>query len=119
MAVTVSVLGSGSRGNTTFIKTPTTRILIDAGLSRREIAKRLTAIGRRAPGTIAGVAAIVEEYSTPRQTQLLVRTDGLLSDPNWEVADVSLEEIVLAYLGQSDGAQSAREADAAELEVFQ
>jgi phosphoribosyl 1,2-cyclic phosphodiesterase len=45
MTVTVSVLGSGSRGNTTFIKTSTTRILIDAGLSRKEIAKRLTAIG--------------------------------------------------------------------------
>ncbi len=45
MTVTVSVLGSGSRGNATFIKTSTTRILIDAGLSRREIAKRLTAIG--------------------------------------------------------------------------
>jgi ABC-2 type transport system ATP-binding protein len=64
-------------------------------------------------------SAIVEEYSTPRQTQLLVRTDGPLSDPNWEVADVSLEEIVLAYLGQSDGATAAREADAAELEVSQ
>src|SRR6267154_6850451 len=45
MTVTVSVLGSGSRGNTTFIKTSTTRILIDAGLSQKEIAKRLTAIG--------------------------------------------------------------------------
>jgi ABC-2 type transport system ATP-binding protein len=80
--------------------------------------KRLTA-SRRAPGAIAGVAAIVEEYSTPRQTQLLVRADSPLTDPNWEVADVSLEEIVLAYLGQSDGATAVREADAAELEVSQ
>ena len=45
MAVTVSVLGSGSRGNTTFIRTSTTRILIDAGLSRKEIAKRMSDIG--------------------------------------------------------------------------
>ena len=84
--------------------------------------KRLTgASGSPLPvGEGMGVrSAIVEEYSTPRQTQLLVRTDGPLSDPAWEVVDVSLEEIVLAYLGQSDGAQSAREADAAELEVFQ
>src|SRR6185369_3795214 len=50
MTVTVSVLGSGSRGNTTFIKTSTTRILIDAGLSRRELAKRLTAIGEDPDG---------------------------------------------------------------------
>ena len=80
--------------------------------------RRLTA-PRRTPGAIAGVATIVEEYSTPRQTQLLVRTDEPLSDSTWEVADVSLEEIVLAYLGQSDGAPSTREADAAELEVWQ
>jgi phosphoribosyl 1,2-cyclic phosphodiesterase len=45
MALTVSVLGSGSRGNTTLIKTSTTRILIDAGLSRKEISKRLLEIG--------------------------------------------------------------------------
>ena len=45
MAVTVSVLGSGSRGNATFVKTDGIRILIDAGMSRKEIAKRLEAIG--------------------------------------------------------------------------
>ena len=82
--------------------------------------KRLTATGRRAWGNIASVAAIVEEYSTPRQTQLLVRTDGPLTDTNWEVADVSLEEIVLAYLGQSDGGtETAHAGVAAEMEVWQ
>lgn len=80
--------------------------------------KRLTA-SHRAPGAIAGVAAIVEEYATPRQTQLLVRTDGPLTDPTWDVSDVSLEEIVLAYLGQSNGASVEREADTAEMEVRQ
>jgi len=50
MTVTVSVLASGSRGNATFIKTSTTRILIDAGLSRKEISKRLTAIGEDPEG---------------------------------------------------------------------
>jgi ABC-2 type transport system ATP-binding protein len=64
-------------------------------------------------------STIVEEYSTPRQTQLLVRADGALSDPAWEVADVSLEEIVLAYLGQSSGTATKREVDAAEMEVSQ
>lgn len=50
MAVTVSVLGSGSRGNATFIKTDSVRILIDAGLSRKEIAKRLAGIGEDPDG---------------------------------------------------------------------
>jgi phosphoribosyl 1,2-cyclic phosphodiesterase len=50
MTITVSVLGSGSRGNATFIKTGTTRLLIDAGLSRKELANRLEAIGEEPDG---------------------------------------------------------------------
>jgi phosphoribosyl 1,2-cyclic phosphodiesterase len=50
MAVTVSVLGSGSRGNATFIKTDSVRLLIDAGLSRREVGKRLEAVGEDPDG---------------------------------------------------------------------
>jgi phosphoribosyl 1,2-cyclic phosphodiesterase len=50
MAITVSVLGSGSRGNATFIKTERVRLLLDAGLSRSEIAKRLESIGEDPDG---------------------------------------------------------------------
>ena len=50
MAVLVSVLGSGSRGNATFIKTDSARILIDAGLSRKELGKRLESIGEDPDG---------------------------------------------------------------------
>jgi phosphoribosyl 1,2-cyclic phosphodiesterase len=39
------VLASGSAGNAAFIATGRTRILVDAGLSMREIAKRLASIG--------------------------------------------------------------------------
>jgi len=39
------VLASGSKGNATFIEAESTRILIDAGLSGREIERRLTALG--------------------------------------------------------------------------
>jgi phosphoribosyl 1,2-cyclic phosphodiesterase len=39
------VLASGSSGNATFVATEKTRILIDAGLSFRELASRLAAIG--------------------------------------------------------------------------
>jgi phosphoribosyl 1,2-cyclic phosphodiesterase len=45
MAVSVSVLASGSRGNSTVIQSSTTRILVDAGISCREIFKRLKASG--------------------------------------------------------------------------
>jgi ABC-2 type transport system ATP-binding protein len=48
---------------------------------------------------IDGVAAVVEEQHTDRQTTLLVRTDGPIVDPWWLSETVSLEELVLAYLG--------------------
>ena len=43
--VKVCVLASSSAGNSTFIATARTRILVDAGLSRKEIVARLAAIG--------------------------------------------------------------------------
>ena len=48
--MTVCVLGSGSRGNVTFVKTGEVRLLIDAGMSRKEIAKRLSSIGEDPDG---------------------------------------------------------------------
>ena len=50
MTITVSVLGSGSRGNATFIKTDRVRLLIDAGMSRKEIANRLESISEDPDG---------------------------------------------------------------------
>lgn len=41
----ISVLASGSKGNSVYIETGETRLLIDAGLSATEIIKRLAAIG--------------------------------------------------------------------------
>ena len=40
-----SVLGSGSRGNATYLETAGTAILIDAGMSGIELQRRLDAIG--------------------------------------------------------------------------
>ena len=44
------MLGSGSRGNSTLIATEKTRILVDAGFSKRETYARLETIGERAGG---------------------------------------------------------------------
>jgi len=49
---------------------------------------------------IASVHTIIEASHTDRQTTLVVRTNGPVFDPSWEVLDVSLEDIVLAYLVQ-------------------
>jgi ABC-2 type transport system ATP-binding protein len=47
---------------------------------------------------IAGVAQVVRASHTDRQATLLVRTDGPVHDPAWKAHEVSLEEVVLAYL---------------------
>jgi ABC-2 type transport system ATP-binding protein len=58
-------------------------------------------VGPRAdPAAVASIHNIVEASHTARQTTLLVRLNGALFNPSWEVRDVSLEDIVLAYLGQ-------------------
>jgi len=48
MSVNFSVLASGSKGNSIYVATPGVRLLIDAGLSAREIERRLERIGVRA-----------------------------------------------------------------------
>ena len=55
----VCLLASGSKGNAVYIESAESRILIDAGLSAREIALRLATIGvaadDHAPGRVSGV----------------------------------------------------------------
>ena len=41
---------------------------------------------------------MVRASHTDRQSTLLVRTDGPVTDPAWTVREVSLEDVVLAYL---------------------
>jgi ABC-2 type transport system ATP-binding protein len=53
---------------------------------------------RERAGTISGVEQVLHESTTDRQATLLVRTNGPIIDPSWMVNQVSLEDIVLAYL---------------------
>jgi ABC-2 type transport system ATP-binding protein len=50
---------------------------------------------------------VIESVHTPRQTSLLIRATAPVLDPAWEVTDVGLEDIVLAYMGQ-DGPPALR-----------
>ena len=53
-------------------------------------------------GRVAGVAEVLHESHSERQTTMLVRTDGPILDPAWSVQEVGLEDLVLGYLGQPD-----------------
>ena len=50
MSLRVCVLGSGSKGNSTLVATEKTRLLVDAGLNRRETYARLASVGERTDG---------------------------------------------------------------------
>jgi ABC-2 type transport system ATP-binding protein len=43
---------------------------------------------------------VVQIINTPRQTTLLARLNGPVIDPAFQASDVTLEELVLAYMGQ-------------------
>ncbi len=49
---------------------------------------------------LAHAHEVVRQSHTERQTTLLVRANGHVYDARWELHDLDLEEIVLAYLGR-------------------
>lgn len=57
----LTILGSGSSGNCAYLEADNTRLLIDAGLSGRQIRQRLLSIGRT-PENLAGIL-ITHEHS--------------------------------------------------------
>jgi phosphoribosyl 1,2-cyclic phosphodiesterase len=61
MGVSVSVLASGSRGNSAIVSSSRTCILVDAGISCRETCKRLKLAGRD-PGALSALL-ITHEHS--------------------------------------------------------
>ncbi len=61
MGVSVSVLASGSRGNSTIVRSSNTKILVDAGVSCRETFKRMRAAGDE-PNTLTAIL-ITHEHS--------------------------------------------------------
>jgi len=53
--------------------------------------------------TVAGVEpsiSVVKSTLTTNQTRLVARIDGPVLDPTWEVSELGLEDIILAYMGQ-------------------
>jgi ABC-type multidrug transport system ATPase subunit len=71
---------------------------------------RLLIGARHDGGPIAGVAAVVRASHTDRQSTLLVRTDGTVDDPLWTVREVTLEDLILAYLADGGEAEATHSA---------
>jgi ABC-2 type transport system ATP-binding protein len=71
-------------------------------------------VGRRREGDPPpSPHTVVSASFTQRQATYLVRLDGQVRDPHWDVRDVALEELVLAYMRTPDAAALPRPALAA------
>lgn len=76
MSLRVSILGSGSSGNCTYITSDNTAVLIDAGLSAREIGRRLESLGA-AVSDIRGICVSHEHGDHTQGLRVLHRRQGV------------------------------------------
>jgi ABC-2 type transport system ATP-binding protein len=91
----------------------TARVQLAGDISEIVAAHKRLIGPRRDPAAVASVHHVIEEQHTERQTMLLVRVNVQVFDPSWQARDVSLEDIVLAYLGHPDDyAHSRKRGDA-------
>jgi len=67
---------------------------------------RLLTGPRTDAAAVARVHEVIRESHTERQTTLLVRANGHVYDSSWQLHEVDLEEVVLAYLGSQSTASS-------------
>jgi ABC-2 type transport system ATP-binding protein len=54
---------------------------------------------RRDLSTLPADQHVVWESHTDRQTTAVIHVDGPIHDPSWQVEELSLEDVVLAYMG--------------------
>ena len=67
---------------------------------------RLLTGPRTDPATVSRLHNVIRASHTERQTTLLVRANGHVYDASWELHEIDLEEIVLAYLGHRANASA-------------
>lgn len=120
----LTILGSGSAGNASYVETDETRLLVDVGFSGRQIRQRLATIGRVPENLtailithehsdhISGLAAIAEKARLPvycnRATmEEIKRTVGVSLDfrlfvagGGFEVGDINVETFSIPHDAQ-------------------
>jgi ABC-2 type transport system ATP-binding protein len=60
---------------------------------------------RRDPRKMPSQQEVIEASHTDKQSTFLVRTDGPVLDPNWNVMRVTLDDLVLAYMSRGRDAE--------------
>jgi ABC-2 type transport system ATP-binding protein len=57
---------------------------------------------RRSTAELERLFTVVKATQTQRQSRVLARLDGPVPDPAWQVSEVGLEDIILAYMSQDE-----------------
>jgi ABC-2 type transport system ATP-binding protein len=63
---------------------------------------------RRDPASLPADWEVISASHTDRQSTLLVRTGAPVHDPAWTISQVSLEDLVIAYMSQAEGPEPGR-----------
>jgi ABC-2 type transport system ATP-binding protein len=77
------------------------RVTLAGDLEEVRVGHRLLVGPKREASAVPAGAVVISATDTARQSTWLIRCKGPISDPTWNVAEPTLEEIVLAYLRQS------------------
>jgi ABC-2 type transport system ATP-binding protein len=77
------------------------RVRIDGAVDDVLASHHLLTGPRRAAASLPASQQVIAESHTGRQSTFLVRSSDPIADPAWTVEEVSLEDLVLAYLGHN------------------
>jgi ABC-2 type transport system ATP-binding protein len=84
------------------------RVRVAGEVDRLLAAHHLVTGPRRDPAALPGDWEVISASHTDRQSTLLIRTDAPVHDPAWTVSQVSMEDVVLAYMSQAAGPEPGR-----------
>jgi len=84
------------------------RVRIDGEVDDLLTTHHLLTGPRRAATTLPASQQVITESHAGRQSTFLVRSSEPVIDPAWTVEPVSLEDLVLAYMGRAESPQSQR-----------
>jgi ABC-2 type transport system ATP-binding protein len=77
------------------------RVLVDGGVDDLLASHHLLTGPRRDAASLPGSQQVIMQSHTARQSTFLVRSSEPIADPAWTVDPVSLEDVVLAYMGHT------------------
>jgi ABC-2 type transport system ATP-binding protein len=83
------------------------RVQLSGGVDELLASHRRLIGPRRDLASLPSDHTVIEESHTDRQSTMLVRCEGPVLDPAWTVEELTLEDLVLAYMGHAGNAPRA------------